>query len=95
MSRLVSEYIRIYVLKEKSRNMNLKFKSTEADLKFKTQLNKLDIMAGNILYMTNEIDHIKKLLIEISHNMNLQKQVDDYFTEDSTEDIPREKNGSS
>ncbi len=71
--------------------MNLKFKSTEADLKFKTQLNKLDIMAGNILYLTNEIDHIKKIVIEIKNSANLQKQVDDYFQED-TEHIPTEDN---
>ncbi len=68
--------------------MNLKFKSTEADLKFKTQLNKLDIMAGNILYLTNEIDHIKKILIEIQHNIGLQKQVDDYFDEASGRTTP-------
>ncbi len=63
--------------------MNLKFKSTDADLKFKTQLNKLDIMAGNILYLTNEIDHVKKVVISIQNSINLQKQVDDYFEETS------------
>ncbi len=63
--------------------MNLKFKSSEPDLKFKTQVNKLDIMAGNILYLTNEIDHIKKIVISIQNSINLQKQVDDYFEETS------------
>ena len=63
--------------------MNLKFKSTEADLKFKTQINKLDIIAGNVLYLTNEIDHIKKIVVAIQNSQNLQKQVDDYFEEDS------------
>ncbi len=63
--------------------MNLKFKSTEADLKFKTQMNKFDIMAGNILYLTNEVDHIKKIVVSIQNSINLQKQVDDYFEETS------------
>ncbi len=75
--------IDLYVLKEKSRNMNLKFKSSEPDLKFKTQMNKFDIMAGNILYMTNEIDEIKRIVTQIKNSINLQKQVDDYFEEDS------------
>ncbi len=77
--------------------MNLKFKSTAADLKFKTQLNKLDIMAGNILYMTNELDHIKKIVIEIKNSLNLQKQVDDYFEETSpqTESDEHGNNSSS
>ncbi len=72
--------------------MNLKFKSSEPDLKFKTQVNKLDIMAGNILYLTNEIDHIKKIVISIQNSINLQKQVDDYFEETSpqTEQITKE-----
>ncbi len=61
--------------------MNLKFKSSEPDLKFKTQINKLDIMAGNILYLTNEVDHIKKIVLEIKNSTNLQRQVDDYFDE--------------
>ncbi len=72
--------------------MNLKFKSTEADLKFKTQLNKLDIMAGNILYLTNEMDHVKKLIIEIKNSMNLQRQVDDYFEETSPQTEQVNKN---
>ncbi len=63
--------------------MNLKFKSSEPDLKFKTQMNKFDIMAGNILYMTNEIDEIKRIVTQIKNSINLQKQVDDYFEEDS------------
>jgi len=70
--------------------MNLKFKSTEADLKFKTQINRLDVMAGNILYMTNEMDHIKKIVIEIKNSLALQKQVDDYF-EDNPDPTPEQK----
>ncbi len=58
--------------------MNLKFKSTEADLKFNIQ-SELKIMGSNILYMTHEIDQIKKLVIEMKNSMSLQKQVDDFF----------------
>ncbi len=64
--------------------MNLKFKSTDADLKFKTQLNKFDLINGNILYLTHEIDQIKKIVIALQNNQNLQKQVDNYFEEDRT-----------
>ncbi len=63
--------------------MNLKFKSSEPDLKFKTQVNKLDIINGNILYLTREIDDIKRILTELSTDKSLQKQVDDYFEETS------------
>ncbi len=63
--------------------MNLKFKSTPADLKFKTQFPILDIINGNLLYLTHEIDQIKKIVINLQNSQNLQKQVDDYFEETS------------
>ncbi len=78
----------LYVLKRKSENMNLKFKSTPADLKFKLQSNKFDIINGNILYLTHEIDQIKKIVIAIQNNSQLQKQVDDYFDEDIRQNGP-------
>ncbi len=62
--------------------MKLNFKSTPADLKIKLQSNKFDIINGNILYLTHEIDQIKKIVIALQNNQNLQKQVDDYFEED-------------
>ncbi len=68
--------------------MILKFKSTAADLKFKTQINKLDIIAGNVLYLTNQTDIILKLLKQMQNSMSLQKQVDEFFTEDTAEHIP-------
>ncbi len=43
----------------------------------------LRILNGNILYITREIDLIKKLLNEISNSSKLQKQVDQYFEETS------------
>ncbi len=39
----------------------------------------LRIINGNILYMTREIDQIKKIVTTLSNTGNLQKQVDEYF----------------
>ncbi len=64
-------------------------KSNYSDLQNKLQSN-LDIMMGNILYLTHESDKIHKIVLEIKNNLNLQKQVDEYFDED-TKDIPEEK----
>ncbi len=50
---------------------------------------KLDIMNSNTLYITHEIDQIKKIVIQIINATKLQKQVDDYF-EDS-EHIPEKE----
>ncbi len=71
--------------------MNLKFKSTPADLKFNIQSD-LKILNGNILYLTHEIDQIKKLLISLENSSGLQKQVDDYFQETSPQTEPVEQN---
>ncbi len=59
--------------------MNLKFKSSEPDLKFKTQINKLDVMASNILYLTHEVDKLRALMIKMSRDLAVQKQVDDFY----------------
>ncbi len=63
--------------------MKLNFKSTPADLKIKSQTNSFDIINGNILYLTHEIDQIKKIVIALQNTLSLQKQVDDYFEETS------------
>ncbi len=44
----------------------------------------------NILYITHEVDQIKKIVQTILNADKLQKQVDDYFVEDS-EHIPEEE----
>ncbi len=62
-------------------------KSNNSDLQNKLQLNKFDILNKNILYITHEIDKVNKNVLQILNNINLQKQVDDYFEED-TEHIP-------
>ncbi len=70
--------------------MNLKFKSSEPDLKFNIQ-SQFTILNQNVLYLTRETDDIKRILQQFIASTKLQKQVDDYF-EDSTKDIPEEKN---
>ncbi len=71
--------------------MNFDFsKSKTSDLQNKISINKLDIMAGNILYLTHELDKLNKNVLFILNNSKLQKQVDEYFDEDS-EHIPEEK----
>ncbi len=77
---------RLYVLKRKSENMNLKFKSTDADLKFNIQ-SQIRILNQNILYITRQVDLCVKWLKQMNTDTNLQQQVDKYFEED-TEHIP-------
>ncbi len=60
------------------------FKSTSADLqKFNQSLQEqLIVINKNILYCTNQLDFIRKKILEQEHNKALQTQVDDYFKED-------------
>ncbi len=53
-------------------------KSTDADLQNKLQ-SSLDIMISNVLYVTHEIDHVKKIVTEIRNSLKLQTQVDDFY----------------
>ncbi len=65
---------------------NFIFKSTGADLQKMFQLfeTKLDAIAGNILYSTNQLDFIRKKIVELVNDKGLQKQVDDYFNEETS-----------
>ncbi len=63
--------------------MNLKFKSSEPDLKFDIQ-SQFRILNQNVLYLTREVDDIKRMLKTLETNLNTQKQVDEYF-EDSAQ----------
>ncbi len=56
--------------------------SPPADFISKIQSN-LTVINGNILYLTHEIDQIKKIVKTIENNTGLQKQVDEYFDETS------------
>ncbi len=57
---------------------NFIFKSTAADLqKIIQQLN------NNIVYVTHQVDFIRKQIMEMKHDKDLQSTVDKYFDETS------------
>ncbi len=58
---------------------NFIFKSTDADLQKMFQY--LERMSGNILYITHQVDFIRKRIIAMGTDKSLQKQVSDYFEE--------------
>ncbi len=61
-----------------------KLKSTEADFNFSTMTDFLDIMNKNILYLTHTMDKCLLVLKRLENDTNLQKQVSDYFGDDSS-----------
>ncbi len=69
---------------------NFIFKSTGADLQkmFQSIETRLDIIAGNILYSTNQLDFIRKKIIQLDTDKGLQKQVDQYFEKDGEPRTP-------
>ncbi len=60
--------------------MNLKFKSSEPDLKFNIQ-SQFRILNQNVLYLTREVDDIKRMLKTAITNATSQKAVDDFYDE--------------
>ncbi len=67
----------------------LNFKNISPTTDFYSKLDKdLLVINKNVLYITHEMDKIKKVVMDIQNSMNLQKQVDEYF--DDTENIPEE-----
>ncbi len=65
---------------------NFIFKSTDADLQKMFQY--LERMSGNILYITHQVDFIRKRIIGMETDKSLQSQVSDYF--EDTKHIPEE-----
>ncbi len=63
-------------------------KSNNSDFRNKLQLD-LRILMKNVLYITHEVDQIKKIVTDMNNSNKLQKQVDEYFDEDK-EDIPED-----
>ncbi len=57
------------------------------DFNLKLQTN-LEILMKNVLYITHELDEVKRLVMSLNNSINLQKQVDEYFTKDNRKDIP-------
>ncbi len=81
----------IYIGKQKSLEM-LNFKNISPSADFYSKLDKLSkdliIISGNVLYITHEIDKVKKIVTRMDLNQNLQKQVDEFF-EESEETSPQ------
>ncbi len=60
---------------------NFIFKSTDADLQKMFQY--LVTIQKNVLYLTHQVDFIRKTLVEFKHDKDLQTTVDKYFDETS------------
>ncbi len=73
---------------------NFIFKSTTADLQKIVTINKLDILMKNVLYLTHQVDFIRKTVVELSHDKDLQHTVDKYFDETSHQTDSEEQDGS-
>ncbi len=60
---------------------NFIFKSTDADLQKMFQ--QLETIQKNVLYLTHQVDFIRKTVIESKHDKDLQSTVDKYFDDDT------------
>ncbi len=60
---------------------NFIFKSTDADLQKIFTI--LEVTQKNVLYLTHQVDFIRKILVETKHDKDLQTTVDKYFDETS------------
>ncbi len=69
--------------------MKFKFKSSEPDFTFNSIMVFLELMNKNVLYSTHQLDKILNKVTELENTSKLQKQVDDFYDED-TKDIPEE-----
>ncbi len=63
-------------------------KSQSPTTTFEILNHQLDIINSNILYLTHEIDQIKKIVMQTNNTVNLKQQVMDYYV---TEDKPQEE----
>ncbi len=54
------------------------------DLQNKITISKLDIINSNLLYLTHELDQVKKIVTTIYNSSKLQKQVDEYFEDETS-----------
>ncbi len=73
---------------------NFIFKSRSPDLQKMFSI--LENLQKNMVYSTYKMDAILKLVKSLETEKNLQTQVDKYFTEDNTEDIPEvDEDGNS
>ncbi len=73
---------------------NFIFKSSDADLQKMFQL--LLTLQKNVLYVTHQVDFIRKQLSDMKHDKDLQSTVDKYFEErDGTNQDSDNRNSSS
>ncbi len=71
---------------------NFIFKSTDADLQKMFQ--SIETIQKNVLYCTYRIDLLIKSFAKLQTRIGLQKQVDEYF-EDDSKDIPEDETGGT
>ncbi len=64
-------------------------KSIDTDFRNKLQ-SQLDLINKNVLYLTYQVDFIRKWINQQVVDKGLQKQVDQYFSEDTPENISEE-----
>ncbi len=60
---------------------NFIFKSTDAD--FKKMFSIIETIQKNVLYSTHQLDFLRKTILELVHDKDLQSTVDKYFDETS------------
>ncbi len=68
--------------------MNPFLKSTDADLK--KLLTSISTIHKNVLYLTYQVDFIRKRVMALETDKGLQKQVDDYYEQGQPESPPKE-----
>ncbi len=68
---------------------NFIFKSGDPDLQKMFQL--IETIQKNVLYLTFRTDKILKIVLEITVDKSLQKQVDEYFDQTSYENDNEDK----
>ncbi len=72
--------------------MNLSPSGTDFYSKLQSQLR---LINGNVLYLTREIDQVKKILMKLELDKGLQKQVDDYFDDETSPQTDSEEQDGS
>ncbi len=65
---------------------NFIFKSNDSDLQKMFQ--SIETIQKNVLYCTYRIDKILKTVVKLEVDSGLQKQVDDYFDDESHQNTP-------
>ncbi len=71
---------------------NLKSRETLDSKPSNMTFSKIEILNKNILYLTHTVDKCLVLLKDLTHDVDLQKQVDEYFEDDKEpEHIPEVK----